>query len=228
MDDILSYAARVIIIYIFTYFAGRLLPKKAIAQMTAYELAGVMLFTTVAAEPLVTKVTTKSIFGTGLVVVLILLTGRIAMSNKLTFFLEHLPTVLINNGIIDVRAMKEASLSLNQLMGLLRQKGYDNIQNIQVAVLEPQGNISVIPKASYRPVQPSDLNLTPQPAGLYLPLIMDGEIIIPNLKYSKISEEWLIEELTKQGATDYRILHIVQLDPTGKIIIVKSEKNKVS
>ncbi|MDT8900443.1 DUF421 domain-containing protein [Anaeroselena agilis] len=223
MDDFLSYTVRVILIFAFTYFAGRILPKKAIAQMTAYEFTGVMLFTTVAAEPLVTKVTVKAVYGLGLIITLMLLAARLSLCNKLVRIMEHQPSVIINNGQIDARAMKETSMSMNQLMGLLRQKGYDNVQNIAAAVIEPQGNLSVIPKAGFRPVQPDDLNLTPQPAGMCLPLIMDGQIIQPNLKYSDLTEDWLVQQLARQGVVDFKSLPLVQLDPSGKVLVIRSD-----
>lgn len=77
MYIILSYSVRIILVYFFTYLATRMLTKKAIAEMTAYEMAGLMVLANVAAEPLVHKVVIKSVFGVGGVVLLMAITARL-------------------------------------------------------------------------------------------------------------------------------------------------------
>lgn len=147
MTDFLSYSIRVLLIYTFTYFGTRILSKKAIAQMTSYEMAGVILLATLSAEPLVTKVTTKALFGTGFLIFLIILTSRLTLTEKLTPILEHKLTVLVEDGQLDMGALKGIDLSLNQMKGLLRQKGYNKVADLEYAILEPQGQLSVISKS---------------------------------------------------------------------------------
>ncbi len=190
--------------------------------MTSYEMAGIILLSTVAAEPLVTKVTTKAIWGTGLLVFLIIVVSRLSLVKKLTPILEHTPTVVIQNGQIDMNALKHNTLSLNQLMGLLRQKGYDKVSDVEFAIFEPQGNISAFPRSQKRPVQPSDLNIATKYEGLTIPLIMDGEIMRKNLKHVNLDETWLMQEIQKQGITDYKNqVGLAQLDTQGNLLISK-------
>ncbi len=157
----------------------------AFAQMTSYELAGIILLTTVGAEPLVTKVTTKVIFGMAVLVILMFLTARLALWQKLTPILEHTPSIVIKNGEIDQGMLKKVNYSLNQLKGLLREKGYDKISDVEYAIIEPQGKLSVIPKSQKRPLQPADLSIPTQYEGLTVPLILNGEIIEDNLQLSQ-------------------------------------------
>lgn len=86
MYIILSYSVRVFLVYFFTYLATRIMTTKAIAEMTAYEVAGLMILANVAAEPLVDKVVIKSVYGVGLLVLLIIIASRLAIINKLTAF----------------------------------------------------------------------------------------------------------------------------------------------
>ncbi|GAB6098787.1 DUF421 domain-containing protein [Halanaerocella petrolearia] len=223
MIDFISYSIRVILIYLFTYFGTRMLSKKAIAQMTAYEMAGVIVLTTVSAEPLVTKVTTKALFGTGLLIFLIVLTSKLTLVEKLTPILEHKPTVLVKDGQLDMSALKQMDLSLNQMKGLLRQKGYDKVSDVEYAMLEPQGQLSVIPKSQKRPVQPSDLNISTQYEGLTVPLIIDGVIIEKNLQHVNLNENWLRRELSNQGITDYKNeVNLAELDTSGNLLVSKN------
>lgn len=218
--ELLTYGIRVIIIFLLTYFGARILTKKAIAEMTAYEIAGVILLSTVAAEPLVTKVTTKAVYGTGLLIFLIWLTSRLAVVNKLTPILEHTPTVLVKNGQLDMTALKATSLSLNQFMGLLRTKGYDKVTDVEFAVLEPQGKLSAFPKSQKRPVNPSDLNIPTQYEGLTLPLVMDGSIIESNLRHAKLTKEWLLGALSYQGVKDFsKEVALAELDTQGNLLV---------
>ncbi|CQR73826.1 hypothetical protein SOV_33280 [Sporomusa ovata DSM 2662] len=227
MDDILSYGLKTILIYIMTYFAARTLSKKAIAQMASYELAGIMLLTTVAAEPLVTKVTVKALFGTGVITILLLITARLALVDRLTKFLEHTPLMIVENGKIDKQALKASTLTINQFMGLLRQKGYDKIEEIDHAILESQGELSVFPKSQYRPVQPKDLNMSPQPSGLTLPLIIDAQIIEQNLRHIGMTREQLLQQLAKQGINDFKSEVILALyDSSGQLTISRKSQNQ--
>jgi uncharacterized membrane protein YcaP (DUF421 family) len=222
MNDFLTFSIRVIIVFYFTYLCTRALTKKAMAQMTAYELAGIMILANVAAEPLVDKVTVKSVYGAGLLVVLMFISSRLAMKNKLTHILEHTPTMIVNKGKLDMKALNNLGLSLNQLEGLLRQQGYDKISDLDTVVMEPQGNISIFPKAENKHVTLKDINIKTYTQGITIPLIMDGSIIYSNLKHIQRTKEWLLQELNKQGISDYKSdVGIAELDTNWKLNVLK-------
>ncbi len=218
MQTVLTYSVRVVLVYFFTYLSTRILTKKAIAQMTAYEIAGLMVIGNVAAEPLVDKVMVKSVYGTGLLILLMLITSRIAVMDRFTKVMEHSASIVINNGQIDLNEIKRLSISLNELFGMLRQQGFDRISDIQAAVLEPNGTLSVFAKAENKPVTKSDLNVTSSNEPISMPLIMNGRIVRENIKYIGKNEAWLIEELKKQGIKDYvHEVYLVEMDSSWKI-----------
>jgi uncharacterized membrane protein YcaP (DUF421 family) len=113
MQDFINYSCRVLIVLFFTFLSTRALTKKAIIDMTAYELAGTMILANVAAEPLVDKITVKSIYGVGLIVTFILLSSRIALINRFTNLLEHTPTYIMEKGKLNLTNLKSMGLSLN-------------------------------------------------------------------------------------------------------------------
>jgi uncharacterized membrane protein YcaP (DUF421 family) len=222
MNDFLTFSLRVIIVFYFTYLCTRALTKKAMAQMTAYELAGIMILANVAAEPLVDKVTVKSVYGAGLLVILMFISSRLALRNKLTPILEHTPTIIVNKGKLDMMALNNLGLSLNQLEGLIRQQGYDKTSDLDTVVMEPQGNISVFPKAENKPVTLKDMNIKTYTQGITIPLIMDGNIIYSNLKHIQRTKDWLLQELNKQGISDYKSdVGIAELDTNWKLNVLK-------
>ncbi len=220
MQTVLIYSVRVVIVYFFTYLSTRILTKKAIAQMTAYEIAGIMVIGNVAAEPLVDKVVVKSVYGTGLLVLLILITSRIAVADRFTKVMEHTASVVINNGQIDFNEIKRLNISLNVLFGMIRQQGFDRVSDIEVAVLEANGSLSVFPKSANKPVTKSDLNIKASEGPISMPLIMNGRILIENLKYIGKNEAWLIEELKKQGIKDYvHEVFLAELDSSRNLTV---------
>ena len=222
MSDILPFTIRVVIVFYFTYLCTRVMSKKAMAEMTAYEVAGLMILSNVAAEPIVDKVTVKSVYGAGLLVVLLVISSRLALKNKLTQILEHTPTTIINKGKLDMKALENLGLSLNQLEGLLRQKGYDKISDLDTVIMEPQGNISVFPKSENKPVTLKDLNIKTNSKGITIPLIMDGGILYSNLKHVQRNKDWLMQELNKQGIVDYKSqVGMAELDADWQLNVLK-------
>lgn len=119
-------------------------------------------------------------------------------------------------------------MPINELLSHLRVKGYTDTRNIALAVMEETGSISVIPKSKYRPVQPNDLKLTVKKEYIPIPLIMDGQIIYHNLKYLKLEQGWLMNEVKKLGEKVENIMLATFLD-NGKLFIdnneIKNHKN---
>lgn len=222
MYTLISYSIRVIIVYFFTYLSTRILTKKAIAEMTAYEMAGLMVFANVAAEPIVDKVVIKSVFGSGLLMLLMILVAKLALFNRINHVMEHTATIIISNGQIDYKQMRRLSLSFNQLLGLLRQQGYDRVSDVQTAIFEPQGQLSVFAKAQNKPVTVKDLELPVPESTFNLPLIMDGNILRENLNYLGKDELWLMKELEMQGVQNpKKQVALAELDSSWKVVIFR-------
>lgn len=235
MTEILSFSIRVIIVYYFTYLCTRSLSKKSMAQMTANDIAGLMILANVAAEPLVDKVTVKSVYGTGLIVVMMIITTRLALKKKFSSFMEHSPTVIVEKGKLDLKTLNYLGLTTNEFDGLLRQQGYDKISDLDKVIMELQGNLSVFPKAENKPITLKDLddnkrnikdNMKASSQGnnpkLTIPIIIDGNIIYSNLKHIQKTKEWLILELKNQGVLDYKKeVGMAELDSSWKLNIYK-------
>ena len=113
-------------------------------------------------------------------------------------------------------------MPMNELLSQLRVKGFTDTQNIAIAIMEETGNLSVIPMSAYRPVQPNDLNLNVKREYLPIPLIMDGQILNYNLRYLKLDQDWLMNEVEKMGETIKKITLATLLD-NGKLFIDNNE-----
>jgi len=102
---------------------------------------------------------------------------------------------------------------------MLRLKGYSKVSNVEFAIIEPDGNISVIPTSQTRPATPKDLNINTKYEGITLPLIIDGEIQYNNLRFAKLDTTWLKQEIKTFGAQKPEDVFLAELDTEGKLYI---------
>ena len=130
----------------------------------------------------------------GIVAVLLtLITSKLPKSRK---FINGTPTILMNNGKLYRENLKKAKLDLSEFMVMCRQQGYFNLNDIQTAIFEFNGKLSILPVSNKRPANPQDLQLSPQKEYFQTELIMDGRIMQENLQRMGLSEKWLQKELS--------------------------------
>ena len=125
-----------------------------------------------------------------------LLTHKFAKTRK---YINGTPTILMNNGTIYRANFKKAKLDLSEFMLLCREMGYFDLEEIQIAVFEHNGKLSVLPKSSMRPITPEDLNIQTKKADIGTEIIMDGQVMGENLTRAGRDERWLASRLNLQG-----------------------------
>ena len=114
-------------------------------------------------------------------------------------YINGSPTIIMNNGKLYRENMKKAKLELSEFLLLCRQEGYFELDDIQTAVFEYNGRLSILPVSTKRPMNPADMGITPKPAHIATEVIMDGRIIGDNLRRRGLDETWLKKELEKQS-----------------------------
>jgi uncharacterized membrane protein YcaP (DUF421 family) len=127
------------------------------------------------------------------------------------------PSVLIEKSVIVEDELKRLRYNINDLLEQLRLKDVADIADVEYAILETNGQLSVILKPEKRPVQPLDLNLTPEAEALPITLVIDGQIIKQNLPKANIDEQWLHNELDKAGIHSLKRVFFATLDTKGKL-----------
>lgn len=121
--------------------------------------------------------------------------------------LEGKPSLLIRRGQLQRKIMNENRIDLNQLMHLLRDKGVFSIQEVEYAILESNGAISIMKKHLYQTPNYQFFNATPKAVYLPTAVILDGEIVLENLKEIEIDENTLRKEVEKQGLTIEEVIY---------------------
>ena len=129
-------------------------------------------------------------------VLLTLITSKLPKMRK---FINGSPTIIMSGGKIYRKNMKKAKLDLSEFMVMCRQEGYFNLNDISTAIFEYNGRLTVLPKATKRPINPTDMNIIPPPESINTEVIMDGRILEENLKRLGLNLDWLNKELKCQG-----------------------------
>ena len=156
----------------------------------------------------------------GVVAILIsLLTQKFPRSRK---FINGTPTILMNNGKLFRKNLKKAKLELSEFMLLCRQEGYFNLEDIQTAIFEYNGKLSILPVSTKRPLNPQDMNLEPEPELISTEVIMDGRIMGENLKRMGLDEIWLKKQLQKQGYKSAKEVFLGICDSNNQLSFYKS------
>jgi uncharacterized membrane protein YcaP (DUF421 family) len=138
---------------------------------------------------------------------------------------EDTPTILIQNGKIIERNLRKERFNINDLLEELRLNGVFNIKDVEFAILETTGKISIQLKPEKQPVTPSDLNIPVKYEGLCASLIIDGKIMHSNLKLMKLNESWLKNELKKKKIKSLDEVFFVSLDSGGNLYISLKNNN---
>ena len=117
-------------------------------------------------------------------------------------YINGTPTILMNEGNLYRKNLKKAKLDLSEFMLLCREQGYFDLDEIQTAVFEHNGKLSILPKAANRPATPDDLKITAKAAHIGVEVIMDGRVMGENLSRIGRDENWLTKQLKAQGYKD--------------------------
>lgn len=222
MNDYTEVMIRTTIAFVVLFLISKLLGKKLISQMTYFDyITGISLGTLSATAamdysgefgPYFLALVQWGIFS--------ILLGVISLkSRKVRKFVEGEPTLMIQNGQVLEENMKKSQYNLDNLIVSLRKKNIFNISDVEFALLEPDGTLSVLPKSQHRPITPSDLNLDTGYEGLSTELIMDGKIVYANLAQVGLDETWLKEQLAAQNVNSIEEVVIAQLRPDGTVYI---------
>ncbi len=216
--------ARTLILYSMVVIIMRVMGKREIGQLQPFELVIAIMISELAAIPMQN---TGIPLINGIAPILTLLMAQVVLSyislksNRARAIICGTPSVLIENGKIKENELKKLRYNLNDLLEQLRAKNVPNISDVEFAILETSGQLSVMPKSQKRPVIPEDMNLPTKYEGLPYPLIIDGEILHKNLQKLNLDVAWLNQELSNFNITDAKHVLFASLDTQGNLFYQK-------
>jgi uncharacterized membrane protein YcaP (DUF421 family) len=136
-------------------------------------------------------------------------------------FFEGEPAIVIMNGKIMDNVLRKMKFRISEILELLRNKGVFDITQVDFAIIEPNGQLSVLLKPEHQPLTPKDMKIAVSPTGISTELVYDGIIIEENLRQLNKDKAWLLEELQKQGIRDISEVFLVTLNPAGSLYVDK-------
>ena len=211
---------RTIILYISVLIALRIMGKGEIAEMNAFDLVITLLIAEVAAIPMQDN-SIPLIYGvasiTGLIFIEILISYITLKSRTISKILSGNPAILISKNNLNYKQLKKERISIEELLEELRTQGYFNLRDVQYAILETDGDLSVVPSPSYDSSKTSDFKHLP------LPVIIDGKIVKDNLNELNKDDKYISKILKSNNIKSAKDVLICIVDENDDIFIQRKK-----
>lgn len=214
---------RTIILYVFVTFAIRVMGKRQIGDMQPNELVITLLISEIVAIPLqdISQPILSGVVAIFMLIVLEIVMSVLSMKSiTVRKFMSGNSVVIINNGVVDQKAMKNVRMTVLDLIEQLRGQNVFDISTVAFAVLEVNGELSVLLKGGDQPLTAKDMGIKKDKAALPLPVISDGKILDDSLKALGITTHTLEKKL-KANQTEVSRVFLMTLDRYDNIRIVK-------
>lgn len=202
--DVLKVILTALLSAVSLFAITKIMGHKQVAQLDFFDYVSGITIGSIAAElatelekpykPLIALVIYGSIS-----LLLNLLAHKIPRTRK---YINGTPTILMNDGKLYRKNLKKAKLDLSEFLLLCREQGYFDLDEIQTAIFEHNGKLSVLVKSAYRPATPNDFKIPAKAAHIGVEIIMDGRVMGENLSRSGKDYKWLKKQLKLQGYRD--------------------------
>lgn len=214
---------RAIILYIIVLVVMRMMGKREIGQLQPFELAISIMIADLASIPMADTgipITNGIIPILGLLVMHLVISILNIKSIRAREIICGKPSILIYRGKIDEKVLKKERFTINELQERLRGNNVVNLGDVEYAILETSGEVTVIQKPNKRNTTPEDFNIMPDYEGISYDLVIDGKIMYDNLKILDKDYDWLKKEVNKFGFNPEEAL-IVTLDGNNQFFCQK-------
>ncbi|OPX88417.1 MAG: hypothetical protein A4E55_00340 [Pelotomaculum sp. PtaU1.Bin035] len=218
---LLEHIYRTVFVYFLVLVVIRMMGKREIGQLSPFDFVVAIIIAELAAIPM--EATDEPLWNSILPLVIlglleVVMSYATLFSRTLRCIVCGRPQVIIKSGQLLRNEMRKARYNLDDLLGQLRDKGIVDVGEVEFAVLETSGKLSVILKSQYRPVTPADLGISTPYEGLPTVLVMDGSVIGENLKEVNLDENWLNEQLRERGLEPKKVL-LATLGTDGRLFV---------
>ena len=217
---------RTVFLYSVLIVVIRLLGKRQIGQMEPSEFVVTMLVANLATIPMEEPgiPLTEALIPIGTVVILEIALAFLSMKSiRLRKLLCGKPVILIENGKLLQENLRRCRLTMDELTGHLREKDVLDLQSVQYAILETNGNLSVFPFPEARPASAADAGVTPGAQFLPLTVVSDGIVIQSNLKKAGKDQAWLQKTLKAHKAT-LQETWLLTVDGSNRVVFYRKER----
>ncbi len=220
---------RSVISLILLFIVTKIIGKKQVSELSLFDYVIGISIGNFAAEMIIN---TDVPFTYGIIALFVfgimaLLVSKVTMKNiTLRRILIGKPNILVERGQLLEDNFRKTKYDIHDFLEQCRISGYFDVSQIEYAVVEANGKLSILPKAEYQPVTPKDMNLKVDPVRLVANLIVDGRVMKNALEYMHKDEQWLQKELKVKGYTSYENILLATLDVQEKLIVYEKNLQK--
>jgi uncharacterized membrane protein YcaP (DUF421 family) len=222
MMEYVSVLIRTVLAFVTLFVVARLLGKQQLSQLTFYEYITGITMGDIAASIAIDAGRSPLYYMLALVAFAILTLGTGVITEKsrpLRKLIEGEPVVLVHNGKILEHNMAKSGYNMENLMMQLRERDAFDIREVEFAIAETDGYLTVLKKSQNRPVTPADLGIDTKYEGIPSEIIVDGQVIHQNLKQNHLDEAWLIARLQSMGYNSPQEIPYASLDSEGNLYV---------
>ena len=234
MSDFLNICFRTILILIILFFITKMMGKKQISELNFFDYVVGITIGSIAADisldiekDMIAGIAALFIYGF-ISYIISFVSIKSILARR---FFIGVPTVLVEKGKIIESGLKKSKIDVNDLLMEARENGYFNLDEIDYALMEVNGNISFLPKEKEKPVTKKDMKIKCSNEGLTVNAIIDSKYMANNMKAINKDKEWLDHELKVNGYDNYDNILLATIDNNYKVTIyeknVKPDKNTV-
>lgn len=230
--QVVDVVIRSIISLITLFLVTKMLGKKQVSQLSLFDYVIGISIGNFAAEM---TINVDSQYMNGIVSVLIfgVVAYLVSIGTMKSIWMRRYfmgtPTILVQNGNLMEKNLKKVHFDVNDLLEECRGNGYFDLSEVEYAIMEANGKLSVLPKAQYKPVTVKDMQVKGEKQGLCANVVIDGKVMPQNLKNMNKDEKWLRHELKVKGHRDIGDVLLATLDVNEKLTIYErntKEKSK--
>lgn len=226
--ELLEVTLRAFLSLITLFLVTKLIGKRQVSQLSLFDYVIGISIGNFAAEMTI-NLESKIMHGTIAVIIFGLLAYIISYLTMKSIILRRFfmgkPTVIIENGMLLEKALKKVNFDINDFLEQCREQGYFDISEINYAILETSGKLSILPKVKYKTVTNEDLKIKKEETSIPANIIIDGKIMKENLKEMNKEKTWLEKELKVKGKNIKNIL-LATLDNKEKLMIYERNNKK--
>ncbi len=220
---------RTIVLYIIIIIALRLMGKRQVGELSPSEFVVTLLVSELATIPMqsTTIPLTHGIIPIFTLLALELLISTVFIRNaRIRKLAVGKINILIEDGKLKQDEMRKLRITLDELLEEIRLKGFLDISEVKYAILEANGELSVFPFSKYEPVTREDMKINENKTLLPHTIISDGLYIKSEATALGKNRKWVMKQLSKEGISSFEDVFLMQIDRSGKTMIVPKEKKK--
>ena len=226
----LTIVLRAIIIYLVVLFLFRIMGKRQLGQMQPFELVLTLIIADLATIPMA-EIGVPVLHGIipllTLVILHFILTLLSRFSTKFSMLISGKPVIVINPKGIDYQALKKLNITIDDVFEAMRGLGFFSLEQVEYAIMETNGKLSVLPKAEAAPVTNENLKLKVDPAVIPVSVVSERKIMKDNLSEAEVSEDFIHTFLQKNvGKAKVKDVLVMTIDKNGLVYLQMKKGEK--